>query len=97
MEKYTLSEVESIVEDTLTDSLDVVLRTGARKMLQVALENEVSEYISRYQDHKDDEGHRLVVRNGYHKPRGENHETFYTVFHRLLVSHLIWDRHLRTK
>jgi putative transposase len=69
MEKYTLSEVESIVEDTLTDSLDVVLRKGARKMLQVALENEVSEYISRYQDHKDDEGHRLVVRNGYHKPR----------------------------
>ncbi|MFT5368229.1 MAG: hypothetical protein ACI8V2_003192, partial [Candidatus Latescibacterota bacterium] len=46
MEKYTLSEEESIVEDTLTDSLDVVLRKGARKMLQVALENEVSEYIS---------------------------------------------------
>lgn len=69
MTKYTLSEVENIVEDTLTDSLESVLRKGARKMLQTALENEVSEYISRHQDHKDESGHRLIVRNGYHKPR----------------------------
>ena len=69
MGKYTLSEVESIVEDTLTFSLDVMLRKGARKMLQVALENEVSDYICRYQDHKNDQGRRLIVRNGYHKPR----------------------------
>ena len=69
MEEYTSADVKSIVEDTLTDSLEEVFRKGARKMLQIALEQEVSEYIARFQDQKDEVGHRLVVRNGYHKPR----------------------------
>ena len=45
MEEYTLPEVESIVKDELTTSLEVLLRQGARKMLQAALEMEVSQYI----------------------------------------------------
>ncbi len=36
-------------------------------MLQSAIENEVEEYVDRYQRETDERGHRLVVRNG-HKP-----------------------------
>ena len=69
MKKYTVSEVENIVQDAMADSLEGLLRRGARRMLQAALEYEVSEYIDRFQDRVDKEGHRQVVRNGYHKPR----------------------------
>ncbi len=37
MKEYTPFEVESIVQDTLTESLEDVLRAGARKMLHAAL------------------------------------------------------------
>jgi len=69
MEKYTVSEVENIVQDAVTDSLENLFRRGARRMLKAALEHEVSEYIDRFQDQVDENGHRFVVRNGYHKPR----------------------------
>jgi len=69
VEKYTVSEVENIVQDAATDTLDDLFRRGARKMLQKALENEVSEYINRFQGQVDEKGRRQVVRNGYHKPR----------------------------
>ena len=69
MEEYTSLEVASIVQDSLADGLDGVLRAGARKMLQAALEYEVDEYITRFQSELSDQGRRQVVRNGYHKPR----------------------------
>ena len=69
MEEYTTSEVGSIVKDAATDSLENLLRRGARRMLQAALEHEVSEYINRYRNISDEQGHRQVVRNGYHKQR----------------------------
>lgn len=47
--------------------LDSLLAEGARKMLQQAIENEVAEYIQGHQSELDENGHRLVVRNG-HKP-----------------------------
>lgn len=47
--------------DILTD----ILRRGAEEMLAMAIENEVAEYIARYADLRDSEGHRLVVRNGH--------------------------------
>jgi len=69
VKEYTLLEVEGIVKDELSTSLEGLLRQGARKMLQSALETEVSEYIARCQNELDEQGHRQVVRNGFHKPR----------------------------
>ena len=47
------------------DVLTEILREGARQLLAVALEQEVAEYIERFSQERDTEGHRLVVRNGY--------------------------------
>ena len=49
--------------------IDDILRDGARRALQAAIEREVEEYIERNKDHKDFQGRRLVVRNGYHPAR----------------------------
>jgi hypothetical protein len=38
-------------------------------MLAAALQGEVAAYVAQYADQLDDNGHRLVVRNGYHQPR----------------------------
>ncbi len=49
--------------------IDNILRDGARRALQSAIEREVQEYIERNQHHLDEDGHRLVVRNGHHPSR----------------------------
>lgn len=49
--------------------LDEIVRDGARKMLAAALQAEVAAYIDQFADHLDENGHRLVVRNGYHTER----------------------------
>jgi putative transposase len=49
--------------------LDEIVRDGARQMLEAALKAEVAAYIEHFADHVDDNGRRLVVRNGYHQPR----------------------------
>ena len=41
------------------------MRDGTRKMLQAAIENEVSEFIENYKNITNETGHRLIVRNGY--------------------------------
>ena len=46
------------------DHLTLLLREGARRMLQSAIENEVQEYIDAQADERDEEGRRQVVRNG---------------------------------
>ena len=48
-----------------TNLLEEVLKDGARKMLQAAIENEVAEYIENYNDITNEKGHRQIVRNGY--------------------------------
>ena len=45
--------------------LDELVRDGACRMLAAALEAEVAAHIERYADVRDENGHRLVVRNGY--------------------------------
>jgi putative transposase len=45
--------------------LEEILRSGARQMLQSAIENEVAEYIEKHISEKDENGHRKVRRNGY--------------------------------
>ena len=69
MRQYTGSEVETIVKDGVTLSLEALIRVGAKRMLQAALEYEVEAYVENLQDEKDERGHRQVVRNGSHKPR----------------------------
>jgi len=50
-------------------ALDDILRDGARRALQVAIEREVQEYIDAHSGQVDEQGRRLVVRNGHHPPR----------------------------
>ena len=50
--------------------LEQLLQEGARKLLQAAIENEVIDYIQLHKDRLDENGQRLVVRNG-HLPERE--------------------------
>ena len=50
--------------------LEQLLQEGARKLLQAAIENEVIDYIQFHKDRRDENGQRLVVRNG-HLPERE--------------------------
>jgi len=50
-------------------TLDELAREGARRLLVSALEEEVAAYIERHQNARDQEGRRLVVRNGRARPR----------------------------
>ena len=47
------------------DVLTEILRQGAQKMLAMAIENEVVEYIAEHENQRDACGYRLVVRNGW--------------------------------
>jgi transposase-like protein len=49
--------------------IDEIVREGARRMLAEALQAEVDAYIARFAGERDENGHRLVVRNGSHEPR----------------------------
>ena len=49
--------------------LDEIVRDGARQMLAAALHAEVAAYIDQFVDQVDENGRRLVVRNGYHHER----------------------------
>ncbi|MFJ6392849.1 IS256 family transposase [Streptomyces sp. NPDC091972] len=61
-----------VTEDGTTQSgalIDEIVREGARRMLAAALEAEVNQYIAELAGERDERGHRLVVRNGHHRPR----------------------------
>ncbi|WP_406036440.1 IS256 family transposase [Micromonospora sp. NBC_00898] len=49
--------------------IDEIVRDGARRMLAAALEAEVAAYIAAHADQVDEQGRRLVVRNGHARPR----------------------------
>ncbi len=49
--------------------LDEIVRDGAWQLLAAALQAEVAAYIEQFADQVDENGHRLVVRNGYHIER----------------------------
>jgi transposase-like protein len=44
--------------------LDELLREGARKMLQTAIDSEVEAFVEGHRDRRDEHGRRLVVKNG---------------------------------
>jgi transposase-like protein len=49
--------------------IDEIVRDGARRMLAAALEAEVAAYIAAHAGELDENGRRLVVRNGHARPR----------------------------
>ena len=49
--------------------IHAIVRDGARKMFAAALQAEVAAYVEQFADQVDEDGRRLVVRNGYHQPR----------------------------
>ena len=51
-------------------ALDEFAREGARRMIALALEAEVDEYVSAFADEVDEHGKRLVVRNGRRRSGG---------------------------
>src|SRR6185437_792103 len=60
---------EQAEQDVLKLDLDGLVHEGARRMLLAALKAEVDEYVSAHADHRDEDGHALVVRNGVAEPR----------------------------
>src|SRR5437764_3175860 len=49
--------------------IDEIVREGARRMLAQALQAEVDAYIAAFAAERDEDGRRVVVRNGYHQAR----------------------------
>jgi transposase-like protein len=54
----------SVRPEDVRSSIDEIAREGARRMLVEALQAEVSDYIDKNQNLRDEDGHRLVVRHG---------------------------------
>ena len=50
-------------------SLDDLAREGALRMIAAALEAEVDEYVASFVEERDEDGQRLVVRNGKARER----------------------------
>lgn len=72
MTQDSVVSFEDRIEVASRSALDELLREGAQRMLQSAVENEVAEYIAAHAALRDGAGHRLVVRNG-HLPEREIH------------------------
>lgn len=68
MNEYTTECLEETKSECL-GSLDEIAREGARRMLAVALQAEVEEYVQQAKQARDDQGHALVVRNGQAQER----------------------------
>ena len=65
----SLVSLRLATEPVVCLTLEQIAREGARRYLQKAIEQEVAEYVDDHADHRDDAGHRLVVRNGKKPPR----------------------------
>jgi putative transposase len=57
---------EVLVHEQLLLDLDEIARQGARKMLAHALQAELDAYLKPAEGERDECGHALVLRNGYH-------------------------------
>ena len=62
-------ETDAAASTKLRAGLDELVREGARRMLAAALEAEVDAYVEALASEVDEQGHRLVVRNGRGRPR----------------------------
>jgi len=64
MENNERDYLEKQVKEESKSALELIIREGACRMLQAAIENEIAEYIDRFKNEKDSGNRRLVVRNG---------------------------------
>lgn len=69
MKKNKPEAVENPEENIFESVLDEVVRKGAKKMLEAALNLEVEEFCYKHEAKRDEEGRRVVVRNGYSQAR----------------------------
>jgi len=56
-----LKKPTEIAEDPLTE----LLRTGARRLIAEAVEAELQDFLEQFSEHRNQQGHRQIVRNGY--------------------------------
>jgi putative transposase len=68
MEQCNTAEIGNTREETIS-LFDDIVRKGAQKMLQAALEEEVGDFIARHQSRKDENGRHIVVKNGFKTER----------------------------
>ncbi len=61
----TIIDLKTRVGNESTSALDLLVRDGARRILQEAVDLEVIEYVEAMRHLKDEAGRRLVVRNGH--------------------------------
>src|SRR5436189_6018513 len=61
--------VDDAGREDLAAGLDEIVREGARRMLAAALEDEVAAYVAAFAGERDEQGRRLVVRNGHARAR----------------------------
>ena len=64
MKKFVLPQDKNLSGISPRSALDEILRDGARKMLQEAIETEVAEYVQAHKDQRDEMNRRLVIKNG---------------------------------
>lgn len=65
MKKFDLPQDKNPSVISARSALEEVLRDGAKKLLQEAIEAEVIEYVQHFKELKDGMNRRLVTRNGY--------------------------------
>jgi len=63
--KESKRERQELQEQSPWSVLEELARRGAREMLAKAMELEVTEFTEKHKDKTGEDGHRLVVRNGY--------------------------------
>jgi len=66
--KSTTIDAEAATSSEISGTIERIAREGARRLLQAALEAEVDEHLSHYDELRNEDGLRAVVRNG-HAPR----------------------------
>ena len=59
--------MKTLIQSEVENSLESMLREGARRMLQTALEMEVASYLEVAREDRDEAGGQAVVRNGHHR------------------------------
>jgi transposase-like protein len=65
MKKDNIINYQNPTQNLVTDALSDFLRSSAQKMLQLAIEEEVQNFITSYQDKLLTNGNKQIVRNGY--------------------------------
>ena len=65
MQDNSVTKFENPTKGLVNDTLTIFLRESAQKMLKVAIEEEVNEFIGNYSAMNLPNGHKRVLRNGY--------------------------------